>query len=126
MKPLAIGHKSMLRTLKNFAAYCKAGGSPIVDWTVITKKDFDDFRCSRACMHAIERDDTIAPPTMPVTTSKDSPSAGGEQGDFELTDGEALCTMSCLRCFTLVGERDSCCLKHWRGVCSMIFKMYFS
>ncbi len=88
VKPLTIGHKNLLRTLKIFANYCKADGSPIVDWTAITKKDFDDFRCSRACMHATERDDTIAPSTMPVTTSKDSPSDGGNQGDFGLTDGE--------------------------------------
>ena len=49
VKPLAIGHKNLLRTLKIFANYCKADGSPIVDWTVIIKKDFDDFRCRRAC-----------------------------------------------------------------------------
>ncbi len=90
MKPLAIGHKCMLRTLKIFVNYCEAEGSPIVNWTVITKKDFDDFRCSCAGMHATERDDIIAPPTMPVTASKDSPSAGGDQGDFGLADGEAV------------------------------------
>jgi len=39
-------------------------------------------------MHTTEMDDTIAPATMPVTTSKDSPSVGGDQGDFGLTDGE--------------------------------------
>jgi len=45
-KPLAIGHKNLLRTLKIFANSCLADGSPIVDWTVITKEDFDDFKCS--------------------------------------------------------------------------------
>jgi len=45
--------------------------------------------CGCAGMRATERDDTIAPSTMPVTTSKDSPSAGEDQGDFEPTDGEA-------------------------------------
>ena len=77
----------MLRTLKIFANFCEADGSPNDNWTALTKKDFDDFRCSRARMHATERDDTIAPSTMPVTSSKDYPSAGGDQGDFGLTDG---------------------------------------
>jgi len=51
VKPLSIGHKSMLRTLKIFANYCEADGSPIDDQTVITKKD-DDFGvwlCRYAC-----------------------------------------------------------------------------
>ncbi len=88
-KPLAIGHKNLLRALKIFANYHKADGSPIDDWTAVTKKDFDDFKCSRACRHATERDDTIAPSTMSVTTSKGSPSTGEDQGDLGLTDGEA-------------------------------------
>jgi len=45
VKPLAIGHKNLLRALKIFAAYCKADDSPIVDWTAVTRKDFDDVRC---------------------------------------------------------------------------------
>ena len=89
VKPLPIGPKIRLRALKIFANFCLAEGSPIVDWTEITKKDFDDFRCSRACMHATEMDDTIAPATMPVTISEDSPSADEDQGDFGLSDGEA-------------------------------------
>ena len=44
--PLPIGPKIRLRALKIFANFCQAEGSPIVDWTVITKKDFDDFKCS--------------------------------------------------------------------------------
>jgi len=40
-------------------------------------------------MHATEMDDTIAPATMPVTISEDSPSADEDQGDFGLSDGEA-------------------------------------
>jgi len=39
-------------------------------------------------MHATEMDDTIALATMPVTISKSSPSAGGDQGDFGHSDGE--------------------------------------
>jgi len=45
-KPLAIGHKNLLRALKTFANFHLAEGSPIVDWTLITKEDFDTFRCS--------------------------------------------------------------------------------
>ena len=82
VKPLAIGHKNLLRTLKIFANSCLADGSPIVDWTVITKEDFDDFKCSRACMYATERDDTIAPFTMPVTISKSSSATYEMQGNF--------------------------------------------
>jgi len=40
-KPLAIVHKNLLRALKFFANFCLADGNPIVDWTVITKQDFD-------------------------------------------------------------------------------------
>jgi len=78
----------------------------IVDWTVITRQDFDDFRCSLAGLHATERDDTIAPFTMPVTNSKNSPSAAGDQVILSLLMGMQLCTMSCLRCFTLIEERS--------------------
>ena len=46
VKPLAIGHKNLLRMLKIYGAYHGAEGSPIVDWMTITKKDFDDFRRS--------------------------------------------------------------------------------
>jgi len=89
VKSLPIGHKSMLRTLKIFANFCEADDYPIVNWTAVTKKDFDDFRYTGACMHATERDDAIAPFTMLVTFSKSSFAAGGMQGDFGLTDGEA-------------------------------------
>jgi len=66
VRPLAIGHKNLLQMLKIYGAYCKAEGSPIMDWMMITKKDFNDFRCSRAGLHASEWDDTIAPATIPV------------------------------------------------------------
>jgi len=46
VRPLAIGHKNLLWMLKIYGAYSKAEGSPIMDWMMITKKDFDDFRCS--------------------------------------------------------------------------------
>jgi len=35
-------------------------------------------------------DDTIAPATMPVTISENSPSADEDQDDFGLSDGEAV------------------------------------
>jgi len=69
VKPLSIGQKGMLRTLKIFANYSQAYGSPIEDWTVITIKDFDDFRCSEACMIATEKDNTIPSP-IPAPTHK--------------------------------------------------------
>ena len=88
MVPLAIGHKNLLQTLKICAAYCKTDGSPIVDWTAVTKKDFDDFKCSQAFLHATKINDIIAPPTMPVTISKSSSTSSGMQGHFGLTDGK--------------------------------------
>jgi len=63
VKPISIGHKGMLKTLKLFAAFCKVEGHPIVDWTQVTKKDFDKFRSSNACISATEMDDNIALPT---------------------------------------------------------------
>jgi len=75
MRPLAIGHKNLLQMLKIYGAYCKAEGSPIVDWMAITKKDFDDFRCSQAGLHVSEWDNTIAPATIPVIIPKSHPSS---------------------------------------------------
>ncbi len=49
--------------LKNFADYCQANGTPIKDWTAVTKKDFDDFRCSQVCMAATEKIDALSSPT---------------------------------------------------------------
>ncbi len=89
MRPISIGHKNLLGALKTFASHCIADGSPIVDWTLVTKEDFDAFRCSQADMHPTELDDTIAPATMPVTISKSSSAAGERQGNLRLTDGKA-------------------------------------
>ncbi len=72
VRPLAIGHKNLLRMLKLYGAYCEAEGSPIVDWRTITKKDFDDFRRSRAGLRASEWYDTVAPATTPVVLPKSS------------------------------------------------------
>ncbi len=73
VKPLPIGPKNQLQVLKISAAYREVEGSPIVDWMMITKKDFNDFWSSRACMQATKRADDIAPATVSVMTSK-SPS----------------------------------------------------
>jgi len=72
VRPLAIGHKNLLRMLKAYAAYCEAKGSPIVDWMTITKKDFDDFRHSQAGLCASEWYDIAAPATVPVVLPKSS------------------------------------------------------
>jgi len=62
-KPLPIGYRNLLRALKIFADHCQANGHPIGDWTTITKKDFDDFRCSQVCMAATEKIETLSSPT---------------------------------------------------------------
>jgi len=59
VKPFSIGYKGMLRTLGIFAKYCQANGAPIDDWTAVTKKNFDGFRCHEACMIVSETNDTI-------------------------------------------------------------------
>ena len=42
VRPISIGHKNLLGALKTFASpHCWAEGSPIVDWTLVTKEDFD-------------------------------------------------------------------------------------
>jgi len=61
-RPLPIGYKNLLRALKIYADYCQSEGDPIKDWTSITKKDFDDFRCSQVCMAATERIDALSSP----------------------------------------------------------------
>jgi len=65
-RTLPIGYGNLLRALKIYANYCQAKGDPINDWTSITKKDFDDFRCSQVCMAATERIDALF---SPATTS---------------------------------------------------------
>jgi len=84
----------MLRTLKIFANFCEAGGSHIDNWMAVTKKDFIHFRCSGACMHATESDDTIAPFTVPATFSKSSFTAGGCKVISGLLMGRLPCSMS--------------------------------
>jgi len=62
--------KSMLRTLKIFSNFCQKNGAPIVDWTVATKKAFDDFRCSQACMVATEKIDVFLLLLLPLLLSQ--------------------------------------------------------
>ena len=60
VKPLPLGYKNLLRVLKIFADYCQANGSPIEDWTAVTKRDFDDFRTSHAGMSLSEKSDAFS------------------------------------------------------------------
>jgi len=39
VKPISNGHKNLLGALKTFASHCWAEGSPIVNWTLVTKED---------------------------------------------------------------------------------------
>ncbi len=61
-KLLPIRYRNLLRALKIYANYHQAEGDPIKDWTSITKKDFDDFRCSQVCMAATKRIDALSSP----------------------------------------------------------------
>jgi len=61
-KLLSLGHKSMLQALKIFTNFCQVEGNPIEDWTVVTKKDFDDFRTSQAGLAATEKMDALSSP----------------------------------------------------------------
>jgi len=70
LKPISIGQKGMLKTLKLFAAFCKAEGHPIEDWTQVTKRDFDEFRSSNACISATEMDDNIMLLTLSTVFEK--------------------------------------------------------
>jgi len=74
-KPLPIGHKNLIRVLKIFADFCQDSGMPIEDWTTVTKKDFDDFRTSRAGLALSEKSDvfSISAPN-PVIVASPSPS----------------------------------------------------
>jgi len=72
VKTLPIGHRNLLRVLKIYANYCQAEGDPIKDWTSITKRDFDDFRCSQVCMAATKRIDALSSSaTMSASKQKD-------------------------------------------------------
>ncbi len=70
---LSICLKGMLKLLKLFTAYYVAEGHPINDWTQVTKKDFDDFRSSDACITATEKDNNIvlSTPSMGIPKKKD-------------------------------------------------------
>jgi len=72
VKPISIGHKGMLKTLKLFAKICKAEGHPIEKWNQVTKKDFDVYRSSNACISATEMDNNIVLPTPSAVFKKKS------------------------------------------------------
>ncbi len=74
VKALSIGHKGMLRVLKIFANFCQTSSASIDDWTAVTKKNFDDFRCSEVCMIATKKSDalsSLASAFAPVAKQKD-------------------------------------------------------
>jgi len=62
--------------LKIFADYYQDIGMPIDNWTVVTKKDFDDFRTSHSGLALSEKSDvfSISTPT-PVIAPTPSPPA---------------------------------------------------
>jgi len=74
--PLPIGYKNLLRVLKIFVDYCQDTGTPIEDWTAVTKRDFDDFRTSCARLALSEKSDAFSnsAPT-PVIAPTPSPPA---------------------------------------------------
>jgi len=61
--------------LKIFADYCQDIGSPIEDWTAVTKTNFDDFRTSHAGMSLSKKSDAFSTsttaPTPPPPKQKD-------------------------------------------------------
>jgi len=67
VKPLPLGYKNLLRVHKLFADYCQANGTPIEDWTAVTKRDFDEFRTSHAGMSLSEKSDAFSTPTTAPT-----------------------------------------------------------
>jgi len=53
--PLPIGLKNLLRSIKLFSCHSENQGKPILDWTKVTRADFNKFRSSPACFEATER-----------------------------------------------------------------------
>jgi len=73
-KPLPIGHRNLIRVLKIFADFCQDSGRPIEDWLAVTKKDFDDFRTSRAGLALSEKSKAFSiPAPNPVIVPSPSP-----------------------------------------------------
>jgi len=64
-KPLPISYKNLIRVLKIFVDYCQDNGTPIEDWTAVTKKDFDEFRTSRARL-TLSKKATCFPTPLPL------------------------------------------------------------
>src|SRR5687767_10007925 len=58
---IAKGHAGMLKSFKNYVAYLAQQGTPVIDFTCVTKEDFDLFRTSKS----------FAPlPTVAVTANQ--------------------------------------------------------
>jgi len=74
VKPLPIGYKNLLRMLKIFADYCQDMGTPIKDWTAVTKRDFNEFQTSQARLALSEKSDAFSTSTpIPIVTPTPSP-----------------------------------------------------
>jgi len=54
VNPLSICHQNLLKAVKFYNSFCNAQGRPIIDWTEVTKIEFDGFRCSTAYPNATE------------------------------------------------------------------------
>jgi len=70
--------------LKIFADFCQDSGRPIEDWTAVTKKDFDDFRTSRAGLALSEKNDafSISAPNPVIVTSPTPSTPAPKQKDL--------------------------------------------
>ena len=82
VKPLQLGYKNLLRVLKIFADYCQDQGTPIEDWTAVTKRDFDDFRTSRAGMALSEKSDAFSTPNSIIAPTLTPPPPPPKQKDL--------------------------------------------
>jgi len=89
----------MLMTFKIFANVCQISGASIDNWTAVTKKNFDDFRCSEVCMIATEKHDAFSSPT-PASAS--APASVPKQKDL-LSDFKK----GTKRCFSAHGVEES-------------------
>jgi len=76
--------------MKLFTAYNVAEGHSVDDWTQITKKDFDDFRSSTACITATEKDNNVMLSTPSVISKRKISSLTSRKGSREMLS----CSMS--------------------------------
>ncbi len=53
--PLPHAQKDILLNIKLFSCYCEENGKPIMDWSKISKAQYELFRSSSACYKAVEK-----------------------------------------------------------------------